>query len=151
MVDDYTLWQGQSGANYRYWIYNLPPNFEAVGGNYVFIKRTSAKNFKPIYFGEADDLSDQILQRLSAQCVQQYGATHIHVHSTPGGITIRGYEESDLISNYDPPFNRIQGENLGRECGCDPNPYGVTSNSSRSQQILDFKTPLSKRDSEQKL
>lgn len=111
MIDDYTLWQGKSGANYRYWIYDLPPNLQGVGGNYVFVKQTRAKNFKPIYFGETDDLSDPLLQRQSARCSQKYEATHIHAHSTPGGIAIRGDEVSDLIANYDPPSNRHQSEN----------------------------------------
>lgn len=112
MVDETILWQGKSGANYKYWIYPLSATFEAVGGNYIFAKETRAKKFELIYIGEADDLSEGLTNRLAVrQSVQRNGATHIHAHSTPGGPPIRGDEVSDLISNYDPHCNRHQSEN----------------------------------------
>ncbi len=99
------LWKGASGAEYKYWIYDLPPNFKAGAGNYIFAKETKPNTHVAIYIGETEDLSDRFDDHHAMACIKKEEATHIHVHSTSGVAQTRRDEESDLIARWSPSCN----------------------------------------------
>jgi hypothetical protein len=94
------IWTGVSGAQYTYFVHELPtaPFDPNQAGNYVFAKL--ANNFySPIYIGEGD-LHDRIsADHHQAQCITEKGATHVHEHLNPLEAN-RKSEESDLLAAY---------------------------------------------------
>ena len=101
-------WFGQSGKPYLYWLYPLGTNFGATPGNYIFTQKTEAGEYKAIYIGETDDLSQGFENHKKMPCIKEHGATHIFVHQSLDALRLRCVEESDLIANYTPPCNKVQ-------------------------------------------
>jgi hypothetical protein len=107
-VTDIVDWPGLSGTKYRYWVLENPRNaagIQAVGGNYVFVKKLPNGNYVPIYFGVADNLKDRIPNHDRFDDAIRAGATHVMTHTTPAGETARIAEERDLIQQWNPPLN----------------------------------------------
>lgn len=98
------IWTGKSGKQYRYWIHRLPPNFKADSANYIFAKETP-NTWVAVYVGETSDLSERFDNHHAMPCIKRNGATHIHVHTTPGGAQRRRDEEADLITQWNPTCN----------------------------------------------
>ena len=98
-------WAGQSGRQYRYYIYPIGTTFKAVPGNYIFTRETSPGRHRPIYIGETEDLSERFENHHKMPCIRREGATHIHVHQTDGGAAVRRQEEGDLIGKWNPSCN----------------------------------------------
>ena len=90
-------WKGKSGRVYLYWIHPIGQVFEPVPGNYIFAKATAPGHWVPVYIGETKDLSERFDDHHKMPCIEERGATHIHVHVNN--------EEADLIANYNPPCN----------------------------------------------
>ncbi len=105
MANETIIWEGRSGAEYKYWIQSLPPNFKAAPGNYIFAKETKIGTFMAIYIGETGDLSDRFDNHHAMHCIKREGATHIHVHTNSAGDQARRDEESDLIAKWSPTCN----------------------------------------------
>jgi hypothetical protein len=92
-------WTGASGASYKFYIWELPVNFnEGQNGNYIYSKRNAAGRWVPIYIGQGD-LKDRSENHHKSSCISSKGATHIHVHlnSTEND---RLTEEQDLLAFY---------------------------------------------------
>lgn len=100
------LWEGESGRKYKYWIYPLPPNFDAKPGNYIFAKETRPGYWAPIYIGQTSDLSERFEDHHAMPCAKRNGATHIHAHTTEGGESARLAEETDLVRKWSPVCNK---------------------------------------------
>ena len=98
------IWQGASGANYRYWIYPVGNSFNPAPGNYIFAKQGGG-GWHAVYIGETGDLSERFDSHHKAGCISRNGATHIHVHRNDGGVTARRSEEADLVRRWNPPCN----------------------------------------------
>ncbi len=100
-------WPGKSGRSYTYNICKLPPDFNALPGNYIFVKKIGrTKWLHPIYIGESTDLSKPFDQHQAMPCIQEYAVTHIYAHANFGGLADRQVEEQDLIALWNPPCNR---------------------------------------------
>ena len=99
-------WEGKSGTKYRYWIYPIGTTFDETTANYIYAKETSPKNWRLIYIGETGDLSDRTLDgHHKEECINDNGATHIHVHKSSDDEKVRRDEESDLIDKWNPVCN----------------------------------------------
>jgi len=99
------MWAGLSGKEYKYWIYPLGTSFKEEPGNYVFAKESRPNYWSPCYMGQAANLNRRLGDHEKEACAKRNGATHIHVHLTPGGETVRRTEERDLILKWKPPCN----------------------------------------------
>lgn len=99
------IWDGASGAQYRYWIYLIEDDFSAVPGNYMFAKLMSNGKFSPIYAGETSNLSERFDSHHKMDCIKNHGATHICVHQSAAEEETRRSEESDVIEKWHPPCN----------------------------------------------
>ncbi len=99
-------WPGKSGRFYIYKVCKLPPNFEAMPGNYIFAKEIGPTKWLPIYIGESKDLSKPFDLHHAKPCIDGYAATHIHAHANFGSLADRQAEEQDLIARWNPPCNR---------------------------------------------
>jgi hypothetical protein len=105
MADEGTIhWPGESGKNFKYWIYKIGASFKKIGGNYIFSKETKDGHWTPIYIGETGDLSTRFDTHHKDDCISKQGATHIHVHANEDEDA-RLAEEADLIAKWDPPCN----------------------------------------------
>jgi hypothetical protein len=99
------LWPGQSGKEYRYWIYPMGSSFKEEPGNYIFAKQTQPGHWTPCYKGQSNNLSARLENHEKEHCAKRHGATHIHAHLTSGGESVRKAEERDLIIRWKPPCN----------------------------------------------
>jgi hypothetical protein len=107
MADAPTIdWEGKSGTKYRYWIYSIDTEFDAVPANYIYAKESKPHHWRPVYIGETRDLSDRTLDsHHKEKCIEDNGATHIHVHKSSDDEDIRRDEESDLVAKWAPICN----------------------------------------------
>ena len=92
-------WIGNSGTSYKFYIWELPTNFNAnQNGNYVYSKQNSEGKWVPVYIGQGD-LKERSEKHHKASCIRSKGATHIHVHLNPKEAD-RLAEEKDLLARY---------------------------------------------------
>ena len=99
-------WPGISGRDYTYYIWPRGSTFDpGQAGNYIHAKETAPNTFVPIYIGQTRDLNQRLSNHEQQACVDRKGATHLHVHVTPGGEQARLQEEKDLIVRWQPPCN----------------------------------------------
>ena len=106
MAEQAIIWRGASGKKYTYWISPIDSSFKDEPGNYIFAKETSPGLWNPIYIGETESLKDRLPNHEKLPCVNRYGGTHVHTHTTSGGEQVRKAEEADLLTKYDPPCNK---------------------------------------------
>jgi hypothetical protein len=98
--------KGKSGTQYKFWIHPLDCSFKEVPGVYGWLKETAPGTFRPVYFGQTQDLNDRHSGgHHKEDAVLRAGATHICAHTTSGTPAQRVLEERDLIENYKPDFN----------------------------------------------
>ena len=101
-------WDGKSGKGYKYWIFPIGSTFKAEPGNYIFAKETSPHNWTALYVGETEDLGRRLNNPDSHEkmlCVRRYGGTHVHTHTSSGGVVSRRNEESDIREKWNPRCN----------------------------------------------
>lgn len=98
-------WEGKSGKKYGYWIHKIGTVFKDEPGNYIYSKETEPTKCRPIYIGQTSSLRDRLADHEREACARRNGATHIHVHTTPGPETNRTLEETDLIEKWNPVCN----------------------------------------------
>ncbi|MFA5293773.1 MAG: GIY-YIG nuclease family protein [Phycisphaerae bacterium] len=99
------LWPGLSGKEYKYGIYPIGTSFKKEPGNYIFAKQNTQGYWTPCYIGQTENLDERLGNHEKEACAKRNGATHIHVHLTSGGESIRKAEEKDLIQKWKPPCN----------------------------------------------
>lgn len=99
-------WKCQSDKIYRYWIYTLDMEFEAMPGNYIFSRRSLETKHTAIYIGQTSDLSERFDQHHQMPCIKRHGATHICVHQSDVNEQVRMLEEKDIVKKYDPVCNK---------------------------------------------
>jgi hypothetical protein len=98
-------WDGSSGSNYKYWIFEIDYVFKPKQpANYVFARKTQEHRWRPIYIGQTDDLGGGFEGLKKIQCIRQNGATHIHAHKNKKPEK-RLAEERDMIDYWHPVCN----------------------------------------------
>ena len=98
-------WDGETGKQYKYWIYPIGHELIQERGNYVFAKQTEANKYRPIYAGETEDLSTRFDNHHKMPCILLNGATHICAHINDAGERSRRTEEQDIIAKWQPTYN----------------------------------------------
>ena len=93
-------WIGASGTSYTYDIHQLLVSFnDDQLGNYIYSKLNANNRWVPIYIGEGD-LGDRISDsHQQALCIEDKGATHVHVHLNSSKEATTA-EEEDLLARY---------------------------------------------------
>ncbi len=99
------LWDGKSGKEYEFWIYEIGYPMASVPCNYCFAKETEPHKWSPIYFGETGDISERFDYHQKIDRILQHGATHIHAHISGEDREVRRVEEADLVAKWKPPCN----------------------------------------------
>ena len=100
-----TLWDGKSGQEYEYWVYEIWHPMASVPSNYCFAKEVEQHKWSPIYFGETDDISEHLDHHQKIDHILQHGATHILAHTSSEDVEVRHAEEADLVAKWKPPCN----------------------------------------------
>jgi predicted GIY-YIG superfamily endonuclease len=98
-------WPGASGKTYAYEIYPFECSLKAEAGNYIYSKQNAQGLWVPLYIGETEDLDHRVSTHEKRECVRRNGVTHIHAHLTPGGLSARLAEETDIRKNFGTPCN----------------------------------------------
>jgi hypothetical protein len=97
--------RGASGTRYGYWIHRIGTAFVVEPGNYIFAGETSPNQWSPVYIGQTESLRNRLANHDKDGCTRRNGATHLHVHTTPGGAQTRLTEEADLLASWRTPCN----------------------------------------------
>jgi excinuclease UvrABC nuclease subunit len=98
-------WSGKSGAKYTFWIHPRGTKFtEPCPGIYIYAKETSPHKWSPVYIGQSENINLRLTNHEQQECVDQNGATHIHV-SIFTDEARRLAAEKDLIQQWEPPCN----------------------------------------------
>lgn len=108
MSEPFIYLSGASGMSYPYFKIDLPraaAGWQAVGGNYAFLKRLSNGNYLPVYIGQADNLQARLPSHDRFDDAIRAGASLVVAHTTPGGEPARLAEERDLIQKWNPVLN----------------------------------------------
>ena len=98
-------WKDKSGTSHRFWIYPRGTKFiEPCPGIYIYAKETSPHKWIPIYIGQTENVNVGLTNHEQQACVDQNGATHIHV-SIITDKKSRFTIEKDLIEQWKPVCN----------------------------------------------
>lgn len=91
-------WTGASGATYTYYAWPLPADINAgQEGNYIFVRR-EGDYYHAVYIGEGDlGARTDLDQHHKGECIQDNGATEVHVHLN-WDDDARKAEEEDLLA-----------------------------------------------------
>jgi hypothetical protein len=98
-------WKDKSGTSHRFWIYPRGTKFnEPCPGIYIYARETSPHKWIPIYIGQTENVNVRLTNHEQRECVDQHGATHIHVSIiTPEKSRLA--IEKDLIEQWKPVCN----------------------------------------------
>jgi hypothetical protein len=108
MADTDIYWEGRSGKEYRYWIHRIGTYFSSEPGNFIYAKEVEPDAWEPLYVGHTSSLEDGLADPETEARAKRLGATHVHVHTTPGGEARRAAEEADLIARWRPACNGLR-------------------------------------------
>ena len=98
-------WKDKSGTSHRFWIYPRGTKFnEPCPGIYIYARETSPHKWIPIYIGQTENVNVRLTNHEQQECVDQNGATHIHV-SIVTAEKSRLAIEKDLIQQWKPVCN----------------------------------------------
>jgi hypothetical protein len=98
-------WKDKSGTSHRFWIYPRGTKFnEPCPGLYIYARETSPHKWSPIYIGQTENVNVRLTNHEQQECVDQNGATHIHV-SIVTDEKSRLAIEKDLIQQWKPVCN----------------------------------------------
>ena len=113
-------WKDKSGTSHRFWIYPRGTKFnEPCPGIYIYARETSPHKWIPIYIGQTENVNVRLTNHEQQECVDQNGATHIHV-SIVTGEKSRLAIEKDLIQQWKPVCNTQCGLILERVAEANP-------------------------------
>ena len=101
----YIDWDGKSGREYRYWIYEIGTTINKNPGNYIFTKEVKPDEWSPVYIGQTADLSERFESHHKMPCIKQRGGTHIRIHVSSQDEDTRLTEEKDLVLRWHPACN----------------------------------------------
>lgn len=114
-------WKDKSGTSHRFWIYPRGTKFnEPCPGIYIYARETSPHKWIPIYIGQAENVNVRLTNHEQQECVDENGATHIHV-SIVTGEKSRLAIEKDLIQQWKPVCNTQCGLILEGVAEANPN------------------------------
>jgi len=106
MADETCEWIGESKTFYTYFVCRLPVSFiEKQNGNYIFAKSV-VNRWRPIYIGQGDLGKIISADHHKIDCIEDKGATHVHVHLNANEKN-RKNEEKDLLENYTQAYEPI--------------------------------------------
>ena len=98
-------WKDKSGSSHRFWIYPRGTKFnEPCPGIYVYARETSPHKWVPIYIRQTENVNVRLANHEQRECVDQNGATHIHV-SIITDEKSRFTLEKNLIEQWKPVCN----------------------------------------------
>ena len=93
-------WKDKSGTSHRFSIYPRGTKFnEPCPGIYIYAREESPHKWFPIYIGQTKNLNVRLTNREQRECVEQNGATHIHI-SIITDEKSRFRIEKDLIEQW---------------------------------------------------
>src|SRR5882724_8353550 len=93
-------WKGQSGATYPFWIYPHGTKFpDPCPGTYIHATEVSPHKWRPVYIGQTEDINVRLRDHEQRHCVDDAGASHIHVGIVKDERT-RLQIEKDLILEW---------------------------------------------------
>ncbi len=98
-------WKDKSGTRHKFWIYPRGTKFnEPCPGIYIYARETAPHKWIPIYIGQTENVNVGLTNHEQQECVDQNGATHIHV-SIVANEKSRLAIEKDLIQQWKPVCN----------------------------------------------
>ena len=108
-IEDFAFY-GASGHQYIFQVYPLGTEFKDIGGVYIFTRREinsqDSVTHNLLYIGRSISLPRRLMKHDKWNAVLRNGGNCVCVYSEPNDKD-RNRIESDLISKYLPPLNRM--------------------------------------------
>jgi predicted GIY-YIG superfamily endonuclease len=97
-------WKGKSGKSYSFNIWPIDAPFRQIGCVYIYTEKLDNGSWEHIYVGQTEHLAKRLKEHedgdeKSDTCIQNSGATHIHVRQVKPE-TDRIDVEDDIRKNY---------------------------------------------------
>jgi hypothetical protein len=73
----------------------------------IFARESRPGYSTPCYIGQIENIDERLDDHEKEACAKRNGATHIQVHVTTGGESVRKAEEKDLVQKAEPPVTSI--------------------------------------------
>jgi uncharacterized coiled-coil protein SlyX len=113
-------WKDKSGTRHRFWIYPRGTKFnEPRPGIYIYARETSPHKWIPVYIGQTENVNVRLTNHEQQECVDQNGATHIHVGIVTNEKS-RFTIEKGLIEQWKPVCNTQFGLIAEEVAGANP-------------------------------
>ena len=127
-------WKDKSGTSHRFWIYPRGTKFnQPCPGIYIYAREESPHKWFPIYIGQTENLNVRLTNHEQQECVDQNGATHIHI-SIVTDEKSRFRIEKDLIEQWKKRVCNTQLVVPDKE----PNPYTVRYDDQVNTMLNEF-------------
>ena len=97
-------WKGLSKIPYEHVVYKKNSQLPSVPANYCVAKEKKKGGWKPIYFGETDNVMQRFIKHHKRNCFCYFNATHIHVYMNDDENS-RKLIEKDLKRKWKPMCN----------------------------------------------
>jgi hypothetical protein len=103
MTDETSLWIGESGAKYTYYVYQRHPDVPKRMGIFIYSKKNHEDLWVPLFIGHGDlsvrvATDPELIARIDAK-----GATHVHLRLNSLEADRQG-EIADLLKRYQNAF-----------------------------------------------
>jgi hypothetical protein len=103
MTDETSLWTGESGANYTYYVYERHPDIPKRMGVFIYSKKNDEDLWVPLFIGHGDlsvrsNTDPELMARINAK-----GATHVLLRVNSVEADRQG-ELADLLKRYQNAF-----------------------------------------------
>lgn len=108
-IEDFAFYDA-SGNQYIFQVYPIGTEFKDIGGVYIFTRREihsqDSVTHNILYIGHSISFPRRLMMHQRLNAVLRNGGNCVCVYSEPNDMD-RKRIESDLISKYLPPLNRI--------------------------------------------
>ena len=103
MTDETSLWVGESGAQYLYYVYERHPDVPKRMGIFIYSKKNQEDLWTPVFIGQGDlsirsSDNPELIARIDAK-----GATHVLLRVNSDEADRKG-EIADLLKRYQNAF-----------------------------------------------
>ena len=101
-----TVFIGNSGKQYLYWIYEIGEKTGSNPANYVFVKETKPGWYEPVFIGQSSNIKGEVFENHPKwQCILRNQPTQICVRKSSKNEAERVAEVNDLVQKYKPDCN----------------------------------------------
>jgi hypothetical protein len=103
MAEEISIWVGESGAKYPYYVYDRDLRVPKRMGIFIYSKKNDEDLWVPLFVGQGDLSLQASADRDLVARIEAKGATHIHLRVNSEALD-RHTEVADILKRYQNAF-----------------------------------------------